>query len=190
MDEFVGIVKAFGGTYAPVNWLPCDGRSLPINQYEVLYTLIGTAFGGDGVTTFNLPNLNGNVPIGAGRSTFGTVYTQGQKGGSNTFTMTNANMPPHSHTMTLNTGASVAMKANASASSTPDPTGNIPGLTSASEYATPAGMDPAAAQLGALSNTMTMSASGSPGPTPLDNRSPFMALNYIICVNGLWPSPN
>lgn len=185
MDEFVGVVKIFGGNFAPVNWLPCDGRSLPISQYEVLYTLIGTTYGGDGVNNFNLPNLNGAVPVGTGKSATGTTYALGQKGGSDTFVMTTANMPAHAHAMVLNPGSVVGLKANGTTSSTNEPKGNIAGATATASYAA-AGVTP----MMPLKSSLAMGLTGDPAPAALDNRSPFMAMNYIICTVGIWPSSN
>lgn len=185
MDEFLGVVKIFGGNYTPLNWLPCDGRALAINTYETLYALIGTTYGGDGVTTFKLPDLRGVVAVGAGTSAAGSSFPVNGNGGSETFTMTQATMPAHLHALTLNQGSTLSEKACGTGSSTTDPQNAIPGTSVTPTYAA-SGSTPMLPMV----STLAMQSAGTPAPAALDNRSPFMAMNYIICVNGLWPSPN
>src|SRR5262245_43375363 len=98
-EPFVGTICVFGGNFAPVGWLPCDGRLLPIAQYEVLYTLLGTTYGGDGQSTFGLPNLKDSTMVHMGQRTGGSNYVMGQKAGTNAVTVTANNLPPHTHTV-------------------------------------------------------------------------------------------
>src|SRR5215470_3270356 len=97
-DPFVGEIRMFGGNFAPVNWAFCNGQLMPISENEVLYQLLGTTYGGDGVSTFALPNLQSRVPVHMGRNPFtGTFYTQGEMGGSESVTLTLNQIPNHSH---------------------------------------------------------------------------------------------
>ena len=98
MTPFVGAVFAFGFNFAPTGWALCQGQTLPIANYEALFALIGTTYGGNGTSTFALPDLQGRTPVHMGQSTqFGTVYNEGQTGGTETNTITISQMPAHSH---------------------------------------------------------------------------------------------
>ncbi|TGE21676.1 phage tail protein [Hymenobacter aquaticus] len=180
MDEYIGIVKLFGGNFAPRDWAFCNGQLLPINQYQALFAVIGTFYGGNGTTNFALPNLNGRVAVGMGQSQSQTNYTIGQVGGVETVTLTTQQMPAHTHQLVGNTA-----------------TGNV--------------ASPAGAMLGAATGSISTGdevtvnpyTTTTPGtPTPMspsaiapvggsqahENRPPFLALNYIICLNGVFPS--
>jgi microcystin-dependent protein len=98
-DPFVGEIEMFGFNFAPVGWELCNGQLLPINQYQALFVLIGTQFGGDGITNFALPNLQGRVPLAMGNLAGGSSYIIGQSGGSETNTLTIGQMPAHNHTI-------------------------------------------------------------------------------------------
>ncbi|MFY8106732.1 MAG: phage tail protein, partial [Elstera sp.] len=101
MDAFIGEIRMFPFGYAPIGWFACDGRLMPIGQYQALYSLLGTRFGGDGKTNFNLPNLNGRIPVDAGVSpTTGTQFVFAQTVGQETVTLNAAQAPSHTHTFT------------------------------------------------------------------------------------------
>lgn len=174
MEAFVGQIRMFAGNFAPDGWSVCDGSSLPITGNETLYTLIGTTYGGDGRTNFNLPDLRGKLPlhIGKGPQTV-TNYAIGQKVGADTVTINEANLPTHSHTLNATTVA-----ANQTA-----PVG-LPLLGTAAhnfyELNTAVGFSTVALNTAAL-----QSAPG--GGSPHDNSMPTMPLNYIICLVGLYP---
>ena len=94
MDDFIGAIKLFAGNYAPDGWFYCWGQSLPIQQYAALYSLLGTTYGGDGRSNFNLPDLRGRVPVGVGQSpTLGSNHQLGERWGSESVTLTPANLP-------------------------------------------------------------------------------------------------
>jgi microcystin-dependent protein len=112
---FLGEIRLFAGTFAPVGWLMCDGSLQSITSNDALYSLLGTTFGGDGQSTFGLPDLRGRVPIHQGtRPSIGT-YAIGQSGGAETVSLTAANLPAHSHTLTVSTVAGISA----------DPTGKV-----------------------------------------------------------------
>eukprot|EP00162_Nutomonas_longa_P018276 comp25597_c0_seq1/m.61616 comp25597_c0_seq1/g.61616 ORF comp25597_c0_seq1/g.61616 comp25597_c0_seq1/m.61616 type:complete len:186 (-) comp25597_c0_seq1:465-1022(-) len=109
-DCFLGEVRMFAGNYNPEDWILCNGQSLAVSQYQALFSLMGTAYGGDGVNTFNAPDLRGRVPVGQGTNTTTspplTPRTIGQKGGEEVHTVTVAEMPAHSHSfVVMNTTA-------------------------------------------------------------------------------------
>ncbi len=159
----------FAGSYAPLGWHLCDGSILSISENEVLYTLLGTTYGGDGQTTFALPDLRGRVPIGQGRSsTTGTNYALGQQAGTESVTLMSNQMPVHSHTPM----ASSLVTSN-------DPTGAVWGTSETQEYVELAGDNKAM-------NPASVSVTG--GSQPHDNMMPYLPVGFIIALNGIFPS--
>ena len=96
-QPYVGEIRMFGGNFAPSNWAFCNGQTLAISQYQVLFTLIGTTYGGNGTTTFNLPNLQGQLAVGMGQGGGLSNYALGQMGGVESVTLTTSTMPSHNH---------------------------------------------------------------------------------------------
>src|SRR5580692_9941987 len=96
-DQYLGEIRIFAGNFAPVGWALCQGQVLPISEYSALFSIIGTTYGGNGTTTFNLPNLAGRCVRGLGTSTTGTTYVEGQAAGTENVTLLQANLPPHAH---------------------------------------------------------------------------------------------
>lgn len=171
-EPFIGQIMSVGFNFAPTNWLPCDGRLLSIGDYSPLFALIGTTYGGDGVSTFGLPDLRGRTPISYGQGPGRSNYALGQPIGTETVTLLANQVGPHSHPLlasatpgTTNTpGAGVALAANAQ--------------TAAFLYAAPP-----------TNVAMSSNAIGATGGgQPHDNQQPYLTLNYIICVDGIFPS--
>ena len=165
-QPYVGEIRLFAGNFAPLNWAFCDGQVLSIADNVVLFELIGTTYGGDGQVTFQLPDLRGRVPVHQGAG-----VVQGEAGGQETVTLSASQMPAHTH----------AMRASASpASVTQGPSGVVASSAAMRLYGSGAptmAMDPnALAQAG--------------GGQPHENMPPFVALNYIISLFGLFPSQN
>src|SRR5690349_23013098 len=104
-EPYLGQIISVGFSFAPEGWFLCDGTLLQISQYEALYQLLGTTYGGNGITTFALPNLNGRVPLGAGQGRGLSNYVQGAVMGSEQITLTGANTPPHSHAISFSANA-------------------------------------------------------------------------------------
>lgn len=166
-DPFIGEIRLVGYSFAPEGWLFCQGQQVPIAGNEVLFSLIGTTYGGDGVSTFALPNLSSRAPIHTGTSaSSGTNYPLALLGGQENVTLTVNQLPSHTHSV-------AAQSASAVSSS---PSGAL--LGSNLEYL-PA---PGAQATGAL-----LSAAG--GSQPHSNLMPYQAMNYIIATEGLYPSP-
>ncbi|EFM10884.1 Tail Collar domain protein [Paenibacillus curdlanolyticus YK9] len=168
MENFVGEIRMFGGNFAPVGWLPCDGRQLSISEYEVLFMLLGTTYGGDGVNTFCLPDLRGRLPVGQGQRPGASNYVIGQAAGSETVTLITNQLPTHTHipsassTVTQNT-----------------PVGAVWGTGDNAAYA------PADSTGQPLNAALIASAGGS---QPHDNMMPYLAINFIIATEGIFPS--
>ena len=111
-EPFIGDTVAVGFNFAPVNWHLCDGSLLPISQYQALYALIGTTYGGNGTTTFGLPDLRGRIPVGMGQGPGLSNYTIGQMAGSTTVTLNSTQMPAHNHMIVAAPDATVAAPGN------------------------------------------------------------------------------
>jgi microcystin-dependent protein len=159
----------FGGNYAPAGWALCNGQLMAISQNEALFSLIGTTYGGDGVNTFGLPDLQGRVPVHQGGNAL-----LGQKAGSESITLVASQVPVHNHTaFGTTTGASTGAPAGALYAAT-DSAHQLYALASAG---TPATM---AAQ--------TLNPGGA--PVPHDNLMPFVVITFIISLNGIYPSQN
>jgi microcystin-dependent protein len=172
-SPFLGEIRLFAGNFAPSGWATCDGQLLPISQYDALFNLIGTTYGGDGQNTFQLPDLRSRVPIHQG-SDQGFQFVMGQNGGTETVTLTQVQMPSHNHPAMGNGSGDQVSPANAYWSA--DPGGNT------AAYVT--------------SNTPpdgTMAADAilpTGGNLPHTNIQPYVCLNYIISLFGIFPTPN
>ena len=174
-EPFLAEIRMFGFNFAPRGWAECDGQILPINQNQSLYSLLGTTYGGDGRTSFALPDLRGRLPIHVGRSDGGQDHTLGQKSGEETHTLSAAEMPRHDH----------ALKAVSEAANTPDPTGRYPAQPSASVGAV---YSDTGATLGQSLGTGAAASTG--GGQGHENMQPWLALNFCIALQGLFPSRN
>ena len=167
---FVGEIRLFAGNFPPQNWMFCDGQLLSIAQSEVLFDLIGTTYGGDGQTTFALPDMRGRVPVHQGGN--GTSnYVMGQSGGVENVTLTLNQMPQHTHAMSASTSA---------ASAAHGPSEVLGSSTTTMLYGTGTpnmAMDP---------NAITQFGGGQPHA----NVPPFVALSYIISLFGIFPTQN
>ncbi|HZD96215.1 MAG TPA: tail fiber protein [Candidatus Sulfotelmatobacter sp.] len=165
---YVGEIRMFAGNFAPAGWAFCNGAQLAISENDVLFALIGTTYGGDGQTTFNLPDLQSRIPVHMGTGA-GQTYVIGQAAGEETVTLTTNQIPSHNHTPLCNsTGAGGT-----------DPTGGIWGLATNAPYAT--GVAPTLAMA-----TQAIGPSG--GSQPHDNMVPFLGINFIISLFGVFPS--
>jgi len=170
-EPFIGNIMMFGGTFAPLGWAFCDGSLMAIAGNEALFTLIGTTYGGDGQNTFALPDLRSRIPIHQGQGAGLSNYVMGQVGGVEQVTLIAQNLPVHNHVVTSNSGA-----ANSS-----DPANNFPAAQSdlLAYTATPAN---AIMKANATTN--------SPGGLPHDNIMPYQCLNYVIALEGIFPTQN
>ena len=173
-SPFIGEIRMFGGSFAPAGWAFCDGRLLPISEYDALFALIGTTYGGDGQETFALPNLGGRIPVGAGTGTTGTTYTYGEMAGTESVTLTTQQIPIHTH---------VAFGSVDPATSN-SPQANIPASLPVAAGQLPYGTDPPPAPLSASS----ISPAG--GSQPHENCQPFLVISFIISLSGIFPTQN
>jgi microcystin-dependent protein len=170
-EPFLGMIMIVPYNFAPRGWAFCNGQILPIAQNTALFSLLGTTFGGNGQTTFALPDLRGRVPNSSGQGPGLSSYDLGQVGGTENQTLTINQMPTHNHTVNCNTEDS----------NTTSPGNAVPGNTPTSMYNSAA--TPGATMLGSMINL-----TGGSQPFPL--LQPYLTLNFCIALEGIFPSRN
>ncbi|GAA3739092.1 tail fiber protein [Flavobacterium ginsengisoli] len=184
-QEYLGVIKIFAGNFAPRNFMYCAGQLLSIAQNSALFSLLGTTYGGDGITSFALPNLQGVVPIGQGQDRFGNYYALGQVAGSPTTSILTSNLPAHVHTgpgkISVSSGNSTNSVAADGASIA------TPGSFVSRVFTPTLGFATATPNVN-LNSNVTTAPTGS--NIPINNMQPYLAINYIICTAGLFPSRN
>lgn len=169
-QPYVGEIRMFAGNFAPVGWAYCDGQLVPISENETLFQLIGTTYGGDGEETFALPNLQSRVPLHMGTGPDGVTYPLSQMAGTEAETLTVQQIPVHTH----------ALLATSSPGAQSGPAGQV--------LARDAGTD----LYGSDSPYVNMAAQAigpAGGSQPHENAQPFLCINYIISLFGIFPSP-
>jgi microcystin-dependent protein len=189
MDPFLGQIVLFGGNFAPRGWALCEGQLLPISQNSALFSILGTIYGGDGRTTFALPDLRGRVPVQPGTGPGLSNYQLGQRGGAEQVTLTINEIPSHSH---LATGQ---IKASNTPGTTNNPTGNV--LSSAVtqiDRSTSVDSNIYAADnntnVNMAADQVNITVGNAGGSRPHYNIQPFLGVNYIIALQGIFPSRN
>lgn len=176
MEEYMGIIKLFAGNFVPQNYMACNGGLLPISQYSALFSLLGTIYGGDGVTTFALPDLRSRIPVGTGQGPGLSNYAQGQMSGTEQVTLTINNLPAHNHPVT----GSVKIPTNDSNADAESPDGAYLGTPEQSIYSSSTN--------GFAADAVSQLNTGIVGNSnPVSLLQPYLAMNYIICVYGIYP---
>jgi microcystin-dependent protein len=176
MDGYIGEIRLMPYTFTPSGWLACEGQRLPINQYQVLFSVIGLTYGGDGVQYFNLPDLRGLAAVQSGQGQGLSNYPMGQTFGMNTVGLSANQLPPHSHGVQL----------EKETSDTNAPLGNYLGALMQGTTAKPVYWEGTAADSGMAMNAV----SPAGGATPHENRQPYLALRFCICEEGEYPVPD
>ena len=167
-DPFVAEIRMFGFNFAPTGWAQCNGQLLPISQNTALFSLVGTFYGGDGKSTFALPNLQGSVPLHQGQGQGLSEYFIGQQGGAQFVTLLQSEMPIHSHGFI---GTEELVNSN-------EPTNNFFG-SGETRYAAPAALTPVGA------NGLGLTVAG--GSLPHNNMQPYLTLSFCIALQGVFP---
>jgi microcystin-dependent protein len=170
IDPYIGQLMPISWNYPPKGWAFCNGQTLAINQNQALFSLLGTTYGGNGQTTFQLPNLQGRIPIG-----FGNGFTQGQAAGETAHTVSISELPQHAHQLNAS---------NVSANLLPKPNGNSPGAPTGS---------PPRSLYGPAQNLVAMisqSISNVGSSQPHENEQPYLVINWVIALQGIFPSRN
>lgn len=181
MDPYLGEIRIFAGSFAPEYWMICNGAALTIKGNEALYSLIGTRWGGDGVNTFNIPDLRATVPIGQGPSPQGTQRVLGQTGGSEAVILTTEQMPQHTHGFTATTKLATTASPAGNTLAAPVCTTN-PNLKAVAFL-------PSNIAGGNLAPMNPQIVSNEGGSASHANVMPSVVVNYIICVLGNYPQP-
>jgi microcystin-dependent protein len=171
-QPFVGEIRMFGGNFAPAGWMFCNGALIPISENDVLFTLIGTTYGGDGQETFALPNLQSRIPIHTGSGPDGTNYTLGQAAGTESVTLTVQQLPSHTHQALASSAGQVQSPSNAVlATATSAQTGiRIYNTTTPDTALHPSTISPFG------------------GSQPHDNCQPYLCISFIISMFGVYPT--
>ena len=163
-DAYLGEIRMCGLNFAPVNWAFCNGDLLPIADYNALFNLIGTTYGGDGITTFALPDMRGRLPVHQGNG-----FMIGHAAGSESVTLDSHQVPSHTHTL----------NGSADAAASRSPVGTVPATASRSVYGA-----------GPISPMSPQALAPVGGGQPHDNRQPFLGVSFIIALYGTFPSQN
>ena len=177
-QPYVGEIRMFAGNFPPVGWMFCDGQTLAISENETLFQLIGTMYGGDGESTFNLPNLQSRIPLHFGTGPDGVTYQQAEMAGVEDVTLTTQQIPIHTHPMMCSSGGGV---------NTSNPANGVPSPSDLSQFN----------DLTVAPNTAPNAQLGTPpfvsditgGSQPHTNFQPYLCINYIISLFGIFPSP-
>lgn len=214
MEPILGEIKLFAGNFAPKGWYTCEGQTLSISQYTALFSLLGTTYGGDGQTTFKLPDLRGSFPTQCTNISGphpGGTYSFGQIGGTQSYTLTASNFPPHTHTIVKGAGTNLTggvsvgttiQASNVSTGATAIPTNgqvlsavnDIGGVGGVGIYNTQTPNVNLAGASSTVTNTLNFDPTGltlttwGNGNTPIPTVPPFVAMQYIIAWQGVYPS--
>jgi len=169
-DAYLGEIRMFAGNFAPAGWALCQGQLLGIAENTALFSLLSTQYGGDGVRTFALPDLRGRFAVDQGQGPNLTIRNPGDQGGTERVALTVAQIPPHNHLVACASGSGTVSSPAAAYWST-DPAGGVAAYSNtANSQMAPVAVAPAG------------------GGIPHDNVQPFLAINYIIALNGIFPS--
>lgn len=197
-DQYLGTILLWAGNFTPRNFMPCDGRSLAVSQYTALFALLGTIYGGNGTTTFNLPDLRGRVPVNYGTGPNLSPYNLGDKGGAESVQMSASQLAAHNHNNTLtinpsnvNVPISIPSVSGSDANAAkPTSTTYLGKMSASSMYSTATSdstLKPFTAT-GTVTPSVAITNVSAGGNAPINVRQPYLALNFIICVQGLFPS--
>jgi len=204
MEGYLAEIRLFAPDFAPKWWAYCQGQQLAINTNTALFSLLGTTYGGNGVTTFALPNLASRVPVGTGASTTLGTYVLGQIGGEEMHTLISSEMPMHTHSLVYAGGnisvpsQNLILNGCNNAADSPDPTNDLLAANDSSLFYAASSVTPtvnlnsAAATASISLNPSQASLNLLPAGSsqPHTNIQPYLALNYVICIQGLFPSRN
>ena len=167
-DQFLGEIRIVGFNFPPQGWASCDGQILPLSQNTALFSLLGTNYGGNGASTFALPDMRGRAPMAPGNGAGLSNRVQGESVGSETITLSSSQMPAHTH--------------GVAAQSSPADRGNASGAMLAQSA------EPIYANAGAMQTLSTASVTPTGGSSPHNNMQPFLTLNFVIALSGIFPA--
>ncbi|WP_275315183.1 phage tail protein [Tenacibaculum bernardetii] len=189
-EGLIGEIKLFAGNFAPRGWAFCDGQIMSISQNTALFSILGTIYGGDGRTTYALPDLRGRAPIGPRTGPGLSNYRQGTKGGKELNVLNSTQLPSHNHSVIINNNGTVSIPVNTEAGNEDEanPGGGVLANTGAdnfsSEFTATAKYNASTITVQGISASTTNTGSN----LSVDNKQPYLASNYIICLFGVYPN--
>jgi microcystin-dependent protein len=178
MEGMIGEIRMFGGNFPPRNWAFCDGQLLAISQNDALFSIIGTIYGGDGRTTFGLPDLRGRAAIGPGNGPGLPQYRLGERGGQVELNLTAQNLPSHAHTLNASNAAGTGS----------NPAGNFPAVSQVQVERGGESLEVKAYGTAPNSQMAGNTIGNTGGGVPFGVRNPCLGAYYIICLVGIYPS--
>lgn len=174
----MGVIKVFSGNFAPRGYMFCNGALLSISQNTALFSILGTTYGGDGISTFALPNLNGRIPVGTGNSTTGQSYELGEEDGSPANTILSSNLPSFASQLKVSSSNATTAVPSATTSLA------VSGTQAGRDFIVVPSFIDAAPDTVIYPQAVTFIGQN----LPVNNMPPYLGLNYIICVEGIYPS--
>lgn len=187
MEGTIGEIRLFAADFAPKYWAYCQGQLLTISTNQALFSILGTTYGGDGRTTFGLPDLRGRTCLGQGQGTNLSMCTLGEIGGEASHTLVTSEMPAHIHPSSITATANAAMGCLNDAATTESPDQNYVASIGKNQYAPTSngvmGITPATV-------TVNMQVAGAGASEPHQNMQPYLGIGYVICLQGIYPSRN
>ena len=192
LEPFIGEICAFGFDFCPRNYAETNGQLIPIQQNTALFSLLGTQYGGDGTTTFGLPDLRGRSAVGTGQGPGLSNIVIGQKAGTEQVTLNVNQMPSHTHTATTTITVNTAINAVSGAGNSTNPSGNAWATSSSRDNVYSNAAPNATMASGAVATTASGNTTINPagGNQPFSNRSPYLGIKYCIALTGIFPSRN
>lgn len=191
-EAFIGEIRIFAGGFAPAGWAFCDGQIISIAQNEALFSLLGTSYGGNGRTSFGLPDLRGRVVVGPRQGASLTSYSVGHRGGVETVRLSENQLPAHSHGVNIDNNGTVSIPINTMIGGEDEasPGSGVLANTGADRFSSEvtAGARYSGAPIAVTGIAATTTSIGN--GTAIENRQPYIAINYIICMDGIYPSRN
>lgn len=192
-DQFLGEIRMFAGNFAPRGWAFCQGQLLSIAQNQALFSILGTVYGGNGTTTFALPNLGSRSPVGTGQSPGLSQITLGEQSGTENVTILSTQMPQHVHPLAgVTASVSIPTSSTAGSSKTPSDTSVLSTTndTTAGAEVDIYGAGPGDGHLAPFNAAVNGNTAVAGGSQPLPIRNPYLGMNFIIATEGIYPSRN
>jgi microcystin-dependent protein len=183
-DPFLSEIALFSFNFPPKGWALCNGQLLPINQNQALFSLLGTTYGGNGQTTFALPDLRGRVPVSVS-----ATHALGEKAGDETITLTQDQLPQHSHMLNA-TALTATARARNAAANLATPVGSTPAIVNGGSAGFSDAAPDANMQASSVAFSGAVTAANAGAGQPHDNRQPYLVLSYCIALQGIFPSRN
>ncbi len=186
-DPFIGEIRMVGFNFAPTGWALCDGQLLPIAQNTALFSLLGTTYGGNGVSTFALPDMRGRAPVHQGQGPGLSSYVIGQRAGTENTTLTVNNLPAHTHALSQ-ANAKVVIGARTDPANSPSPAGGFLATAAGNTYVTGQTDPNNALKIGSVAFGAGAATNATGSNLPVSTLQPYLCINFVIALQGVFPS--